>query len=524
MQYRRSLLSKRNFLKTVGLGLVSTPLLSSKKASASAMPYKAKPASLLLPGIRESMDTETDPLFMSATKLAGLIRSKQISSVEAVQNFVDRIHAVNPLINAVVTPCFERAFAEAKAADAMLAKGESMGPLHGVPMTIKDSIDTAGVVTTGGTQGRSHFVPEKDASAVARLRAAGAILLGKTNTPEFTLGGVSGLNTTSNILFGMSRNPYNTKFSTYGSSGGAGAIVAAGGSAFDIGSDFGGSIRSPSHANGVAGLKPTTGRIPRTGHIVGYGGMFDSYQQLGPMARKVEDLVLLLPIVSGPDNLDAIIYDVPITEPSSVDVASLRVAHYTQQGPGGMKATREVQAVVDKAVAALKSAGCQVTEDTPPRIMEALDVRTELRNADGNAWQERLTKSYGTIVPGPSRRFDYPLIPMPRVTEMLEIQDEIKSEILAFMEDYDILICPVRGFPVSEIGDPLKTRAMPGGSFTAIFNVTGYPAGVVRGGTDSNGVPIGFQVVGRPWADGVVLAVMAYLESQLGGYEKPNIG
>lgn len=517
-----STLTKRDFLKTFGLGVLASSAASPRSGYAETK-LKPSPSSTLVARIRESTDTEEDPLYMSATKLASLIRSKKISATEAVENFIARIQKVNPLINAVVTPCFERALEEAKKADAMLARGEAMGPLHGVPMTIKDSIDTDGVVSTGGTQGRSHFVPQKDATSVARLRAAGAILLGKTNTPEFTLGGIDGLNTTANLLFGMTRNPYNTRFSTYGSSGGAGAIVAAGGAAFDIGSDFGGSIRGPAHANGIAGLKPTTGRVPRTGHIVDYGGMFDSYQQLGPMARKVEDLITLMPIIAGPDDLDAIIYDVPMDEPSSVDVKSLRVAYYTQQGPGAMKSTREVQDVVEKAAAAMRALGCFVEEDTPPRMVEADQVRGELRNADGNAWQKRLVERYGTLVPAPARRFDYPLAPMARVTELLELQDEIKSDILAFMEGYDILLCPVRGFPVSEIGDPLKTASQPGGSFTSIFNLTGYPAGVIRGGVDSNGVPIGFQVVGRPWADGVVLATMAYLESQLGGYEKPII-
>ena len=159
----------------------------------------------------------------------------------------------------------------------------------------------------------------------------------------------------------MSRNPYNTKFSTYGSSGGAGAIVAAGGSGFDIGSDFGGSIRSPSHANGVAGFKPTTGRVPRTGHIVDYGGMFDSYQQLGPICRRVEDIIALMPIISGPDHKDAIIYDVPMTEPTTVDISKLRVGYYLQQGAGGMEATSEVRDVVLKAAKAMEKAGCPVT-------------------------------------------------------------------------------------------------------------------------------------------------------------------
>ena len=177
---------------------------------------------------------------MSATKLAAQIKAKKVSAVEATKAYIARIEQVNPKINAVVQTCFARALEEAKAADAALAAGKVLGPLHGVPMTIKDSLDTAGVVTTGGTLGRVNFVPNQDATVVARARAAGAILLGKTNTPEFTLSGFTGISSTWNLIYGLTRNPYNNLHSSAGSSGGAGAIVAAGGAAFDIGSDFGG--------------------------------------------------------------------------------------------------------------------------------------------------------------------------------------------------------------------------------------------------------------------------------------------
>src|SRR5206468_3726172 len=231
-----------------------------------------------------------DILYTSAKRLAQMIRDRRVSSTDAVRAYIGRINQVNPKINAVVQNCFDRALREARELDEMLAQGRTKGPLHGLPMTIKDSIDTDGVVTTGGTMGRMNFVPNKDATVVARLRAAGAILLGKTNTPEYTLarGGVAGINTTANMIYGISKNPYDLTRSTAGSSGGAGAIVAAGGSAFDIGSDWGGSIRGPSHNNGVAGIKPTSGRVPRTGHIIDFGGVYDSWQQLGPIARRVE--------------------------------------------------------------------------------------------------------------------------------------------------------------------------------------------------------------------------------------------
>lgn len=468
---------------------------------------------------RVSADTSDDPLFMSATRLAQAIREKKISAVEVVKRHIDRIHKVDPILNAVVMPCFERALAEAKAADEALARGELKGALHGVPMTIKDSIETEGVISTGGTQGRSHYVPPRDATVVARLRAAGAILLGKTNTPEFTIGGVSGLGTTANILYGMTRNPYDPRYSVYGSSGGAGAIVAAGGASFDIGSDFGGSIRGPSHACGIAGIKPTSGRVPRTGHIVDYGGTFDSYQQLGPMARKVEDLVTLMPIVSGPDYLDAAIQAVPLEDVASVKLPGLRVAFYTQQGPGAAGSSSEVVAVIEAAAKALAAVGCAVSEDLPPRIMEANEIRRKLTAGDGNAWQKRLTERYKTIVPGPARKFDQPQVPVAEFVAMLETQDAIKSEILTFMEKYDLLICPVRSTPVPMIGDPDNVSDLPGSSFTSIFNVTGYPAGVVRGGTCRNKLPIGVQVVGRPWTEHVVFAAMAHLEKTLGGYQ-----
>jgi amidase len=464
-----------------------------------------------------------DPKTASARQLASLIRQRQLSSTELTEFYIRRIQEVNPRINAVVTPCFDRALQEAREADAALARGDVKGPLHGVPMTIKDSIDTEGVVSTGGTQGRSHFVPEKDATVVRRLRQAGAILLGKTNTPEFTLGGVAGLGTTSNILFGMTRNPYDTRYSVYGSSGGAGAIIAAGGTAFDIGSDFGGSIRSPSHACGIAGIKPTTGRVSRNGHIVDYGGVFDSWQQLGPMARHVEDLVHILPVIAGPDHLDAALQDIPLGDPGSVVIGDLRVAWYTHQGAGSVGASTEVREIIQRAARALEEAGCRVEERVPPRQMEATELRMKMTRADGNQWQKRLTDKYGTIVPGPSRRFDYPPMAPADFYALLEQQDSIRTDMLQFMESHDILLCPVRATPVPLIGDPDDWTTLSGASFTGIFNLTGYPAGVVRGGASANSVPIGVQVVAGPWRDDRVLAVMAHLEKALGGFVPPGI-
>ena len=193
----------------------------------------------------------------SARSLADAIRVKELSSREIVEAYLARIDEVNDRLNAVVQVTGERALAEAHNADEMTARGESKGPLHGVPMTIKDSLDTEGIITTGGTTGRASFVPKMDSTVVARLRAAGAVLLGKTNTPELTYAGE-----TDNLVYGRTNNPYDLSRTPGGSSGGAAAIIAAGGSPFDMGSDTGGSIRLPAHFSGIAGIKPTSGRVP----------------------------------------------------------------------------------------------------------------------------------------------------------------------------------------------------------------------------------------------------------------------
>ena len=236
-------------------------------------------------------------IYASAKSMAQAVRDKEVSAVELVEAHLGRIEEVNSALNAVVQLAAERARAEAVEADAALARGESKGALHGVPFTLKDSIDTEGIITTGGTLGRKDFVPDADATVTARLRAAGGILLGKTNTPELTYAGE-----TDNLVYGRTNNPFDLSRAPGGSSGGAGAIVCCGGAAFDIGSDTGGSVRGPAHYCGITGIKPNSGRVPRTGHIVPHSfGAVDSLTQNGPMARYVEDLALILPIISGPD-------------------------------------------------------------------------------------------------------------------------------------------------------------------------------------------------------------------------------
>jgi amidase len=514
---------RRHFLNTLGLAVpaaVLTSLPALTFAQASATPAQS---------FRTSTDTETDPVFMSAVKMAQMIREKKISSVELVEAHIKRIQDVNLKINAIVFTCFERAREEARAADQALARGTIVGPLHGVPFAIKDSIDTEGVVTTGGTIGRINFVPEKDATAVARLRDAGAILLGKTNTPEWTLAGgaIPGIGTTANIIYGTTRNPYNIERSTAGSSGGAGAIVAAGGAPFDIGTDWGGSVRGPSNLCGIVGHKPTFGRIPRTGHIVDYGGIHDSWQQFGPMTRKVEDCILIMELISGPDYLDAAIPPMPWSDPAKVDIKSLRVAWYTDAPSGTVSA--ETQAAVEDTAKAFASAGCKVTQDYPKALIEELTtIRSQISREV--AWGlDRLAEKWGSRAVSPTvrARAEREGVTTVKLMELLEKQDHNRSKILQWVQSYDLIINPVFGNTagminagLTDAGGTVNTR---GANFNGVHNTTGYPATAVPIRLSDEGLPIGLQLIGQPWRDDVTLAASEFVESTFGGWRKPPI-
>lgn len=465
---------------------------------------------------------DADLLGKSTVEIARLIANKDVSAVDVVKACYARIDAVNPKLNAVVFTCRERALAEAAEADAMLAEGKSLGPLHGVPFTVKDSFDTAGVVTTGGTMGRKTYVPGKDATVVARARAAGAILLGKSNTPEFTLGG--GGKGTLNLVYGVTKNPYNLDYQPSGSSGGAGAIVAAGGAYFDIGSDYGGSIRGPAFANGIAGIKPTLGRLPRTGHIVGYGGPFDSFQETGPMARRVEDIALLMAIMNGPDDWDAAMAPVPLGDSTKVDLKNLRVAWYDTNGM--MAPTKEIQKLVKQSVGLFKKLGSKVKEDKPPKMQELAEIRGQFNGADGREHIRRMLKMHGTTQASPGLRVSGDVLSSADFTRLCEEMDAIKSEQLAWVEQYDLIICPASQRAPIPLDHPIPPPDMwTKSSYTSQYNTTGWPAGVVRAGTskDDPGLPLGIQVVAQPWRDDVVIAAMAHIEKQTGGWVPPPL-
>ncbi len=418
-------------------------------------------------------------IYQSAKSIAQAIQDKKVSSVEAVEVHLRRIEEVNPRLNAVVQLCADRALSEAREADEAISRGETKGALHGVPITLKDSHNTEGVVTTGGTKGRTSFVPDKDSIVAARLRGAGAILLGKTNTPELTMSAE-----TDNLIYGTTNNPYNVARTPGGSSGGAGAIIASGGSPLDMGSDTGGSIRYPAHFCGIAGLKPTSGRVPRTGHIVPYGlGATDAFTTIGPMSRFVEDLILALPIVSGVDWRDPAMVPMSIGNPGDVNLHSLRVAVYTDNGK--MTPTQETIDAVNSAAKALSDAGTSVSEDMPSALNTIGDLPSSVGGADGRAWTRRLLERAGTseVHPNLKRRLDASeAVSSEEFSAALEDLDRFRSEMIGFMENYDIILAPVAAFPALPHGGLLDDDHKDGMTYCAPYNMTGWPGAVVRTG------------------------------------------
>ena len=453
-------------------------------------------------------------MYFSATAIAKAIRNKEISSTEVVDAYLNRIKEVNPKLNAVVQLSEKTAHDQALKADKTLSRGDVLGPLHGVPFTIKDSFDTAGLISTGGTKGRSNFVPSRDATVVSRLRAAGAILLGKTNTSELTL-----TYETDNLIYGRTNNPYDLSRSPGGSSGGPAAIVAAGGSAFDIGSDYGGSLRFPSHCCGIATIKPTSGRVPRTGHILPFGGVLDSFQQMGPMARSVDDLSLVLPIIAGPDDIDPGIVPMALGDPKEVDLANLRIAFHSDNGI--ISPSPETEKAVREAAALLDGEGLIITEIRPDGIEQSYDLMIELLSADGGTSIRRLLQDAGT------KEHTLPWLGLAEPVDAIRFDALImkwygfQSTMLSFFKDYAVILSPVNAFPAMPHGS--LSADLEAFSYTMTYNMTGWPAAVVRGGTSPNGLPIGVQIIAHPWREDIALAVAAYIEKKLGGFQPAPI-
>lgn len=431
-------------------------------------------------------------VYTSASALARQIATRERSVVEVLEAHLARIARVNPRLNALVAPAGEQALVQARAADAAIARGASLGPLHGVPFTVKDWIDAAGLPCTGGDPQFRDRVPTVDAPVVARLRAAGAILLGKTNVMV------------ENPVYGRTRNPYNLAYGPAGSSSGEAALIAAGGSPLGLGSDSGGSIRQPAHNCGIAGLKPTTGLLPLTGHFPFISALNDPRTTIGPMARFVEDLALVLPILAGPDGRDPSAVPVPVRDWREVEIAGLRVAVYTHHAEA--VPTPETAATCRAVARMLSEHGADVVEAVPPRIEEAYELTRQY-------WRRPESAASEEWVPdGPAQ------LSSEEVERHLFHWDRFRRALLAWMADYDLVLTPAAAQPAVPHGEP--DGGIP---YTLPYSLTGWPAAVVRAGTSPEGLPIGVQLVARPWRDDVALATAALVEAHCGGWQRPAL-
>ena len=433
---------------------------------------------------------DDDITFAPAATLARAIRLKDLSSVEVVEVYLKRTEVVNPSLNAVVQLAAEAALSDARLADEALARGDTTGPLYGVPFTVKDWLETEGVPCAAGDERHRHYIPERDATAVARLREAGGIFLGKTNI------------TVNNPVYGRTNNPYNLAYTPAGSSSGEAVIIAAGGSPLGLGSDSGGSIRQPAHNCGIAGFKPSTGRVPLTGHLPRINPMSDPRTTIGPMARYVEDLALALPVISGVDWQDASVVPVPLGHWQDVGVERLRVVFYTRHEHA--EPTPETDEVVRRAARAL--ARLEVEEARPERVEEAYAITRAY-------WQRPESESWDAWAPDGEAKLSGA-----EVERHLFEWDRFRRSLIRFMAHYDVILTPVAEKPAVPHGE--SEGGIP---YTLPYSLTGYPCAVVRGGSSPEGLPIGVQVVARPWCDDVALAVAHYLEQALGGYRKPAI-
>ncbi len=457
-----------------------------------------------------------DIICSSTVQLASAIHAKNLSSEEVVSAYLKQIEKVNPNLNAIVQLTAEEALQQAIEADILLAKGEIRGPLHGVPMTIKDSLDTAGVITTWGTPGRKNHIPMEDATVVKRMKKAGAILLGKTNTPEFTL-----TYETENPIYGRTNNPYNSEQTPGGSSGGEAVIIAACGSPIGIGSDTGGSIRVPSHFCGLAGIKPTSGRVPRTGHAISYGQLIDSLTQLGPIARYVEDLSLILSIITGEDGVDPFIVPMPLNNYKDVNLDGMKAAIINNNKI--VAPDEETIKVLNKTAKVLSEAGVNINEIHPSGIEESFNIFTGLLFGwDGGDLVRILLDRAGTTINESSLGL---LLSDSRMSSMellhlIEQWDNFRQRVISSLNNYDLILSPVNAYHKMSHGTSLDN--IKSFSYTMTFNLTGLPAGVVRAGTSNKGLPIGIQIAAQSWREDIVLAALNHIEKTIGGWQAPS--
>jgi amidase len=457
-----------------------------------------------------------DVLALSGTQQARLIREGAISSVELVTAHLDRIDEVNPSLNAAVEILRESALNAAKEVDC----GKSAGPLAGVPFSIKDSIEVAGTVCSAGTLGfRNNKPSARDATLVARLRAAGAIPVARTNLPDLLFAFES-----DNLIFGRTNNPYDMQRTSGGSSGGEAALIAACGSPFGLGSDAAGSVRLPAHNCGIAAIKPTSGRLARTGHVPPAGGWIEMLWQIGPMARCVEDLWTLMPILLGADGEDRTVVPMPFARRADHALSGLRVVFFTDNGI--LAADAHTTETVRAAAQSLADDVRSVEELRPPLIERSYDLEMEMLGADGGDGLRAFLAGIGShrthpLLEGWMNKLERCRTDVAGFARYWAALDEFRTAMYGFLNSYDVLLSPVSFSPAVPHGKSIDDDVFPGFSYTMTHNLTGWPAAVVRCGTSRDGLPIGVQIAAAPWREDIALAVAGYLESACGGWQPP---
>jgi amidase len=467
-----------------------------------------------------------DLCFRPATELAGLLRSREISARELLDAHLDRIERLDPSVNAIVTLDAPGARAAADAADAALAAGEPVGPLHGLPVAHKDTHATGGMRTTWGSPLHTDTVPLRDELVVARLRSAGAIRVGKTNVPEFAAG-----SQTFNTVFGATHNPYRHGLSAGGSSGGAAAALAAGFVPLAEGSDMGGSLRNPAAFCNVVGLRPTPGRVPTWPAAMGWSQL--SVQ--GPMGRTVADVALQLSVLAGPDpRVPISLSDDPagFAAPLPDSLAGLRVAWAPDLG-GRVTVDPAITSVLASSAAAFAELGATVEDDCPD-LSGADDVFGTLR-----AWI--FDTNYSDLARRHPDKVKESIRWNAEMGAKLTGADLARAEIahtklyermIAFFERYDVLLAPttqVLPFPV-ELEYPTEIGGVPQDNYLewmrscTIITSTGCPALSVPGGFTPDGLPVGLQIIGAPRADRRVLEVgHAFEQATAFGSRRPPL-
>jgi Asp-tRNA(Asn)/Glu-tRNA(Gln) amidotransferase A subunit family amidase len=469
----------------------------------------------------------TDLTTKSATELVRLIRTRGVSPVEVVEAHLRRIEQLNPSLNAIVTLA-DNLMDRARACETELMSRRDVGLLHGLPITIKDTIDTAGIRTTSGSRILSNHVPTRDAPAVARLKAAGVIVLGKTNVPEMAIP-----YETDNPVFGRANNPYNPLMTPGGSSGGEAAAIAACLSPAGIGSDLSGSIRVPAHFCGIAGLNPTTGRVPMEGHTPSASGVVALGACIGPMARRIEDLALLFGVLAEPTQFEAQeeseIFDIK-------KLRSARVAWYTDDGV--VPVADEIKLAVNSAAQALADAELEIIDAMPPGISTAPQLWIDLfshaanseiaalyreREDEAGPQVARLLRSFSEE----SNEFEDRIETAERLAGAVLERERAREELLRWMKTTPLILAPVGATAAFAHGAARvkitgqSTSVFRAFSYSRTFNVLGLPSVAVPAGQASTGLPIGVQIIGRPFEERTVLAAASIIEEALGGWKGP---